>query len=186
MMKTGFSTLIYWNKYTREQQQQLLTRPAISASGSITEQVASIISQVRNEGDKALKTLSQKFDKAAPESVLVSKSQIDEASSRLDSKIKQAIAQAMNNIRRFHEAQIPNTINVETQPGVFCQQVSRAIDAVGLYIPGGSAPLLSTVMMLGIPARIAGCRKVILCSPLLLLMKFYILLNKLVLMKFSK
>lgn len=100
MMKTGFSTLIYWNKYTREQQQQLLTRPAISASGSITEQVASIISQVRNEEIK-LKTLSQKFDKAAPESVLVSKSQIDEASSRLDSKIKQAIAQAMNNIRRF-------------------------------------------------------------------------------------
>lgn len=165
MMKMGFNTLNYWNKCTKEQQQVLLTRPAISASGSITEQVASIISQVRNDGDKALKALSQKFDKAAPESVLVSKSQIDEASSRLDSKIKQAIAQAMNNIRRFHEAQIPNPINVETQPGVFCQQVSRPIDAVGLYIPGGSAPLLSTVMMLGIPARIAGCRKIILCSP---------------------
>lgn len=165
MMKTGFNTLTYWNKCTKEQQQVLLTRPAISASGSITEQVASIISQVRNDGDKALKALSQKFDKAAPENVLVSKSQIDAASSKLDSKIKQAIAQAMNNIRRFHEAQIPNTINVETQPGVFCQQVSRPIDVVGLYIPGGSAPLLSTVMMLGIPARIAGCRKVILCSP---------------------
>ncbi|HCH50868.1 MAG TPA: histidinol dehydrogenase [Proteus sp.] len=165
MMKTGFNTLTYWNKCTKEQQQVLLTRPAISASGAITEQVASIISQVRNEGDKALKALSQKFDKAAPESVLVTKTQVDAAAARLDSKVKQAIAQAMGNIRRFHEAQIPTAIEVETQAGVFCQQVSRPINAVGLYIPGGSAPLLSTVMMLGIPAQIAGCRKIILCSP---------------------
>ena len=165
MMKTVFNTLTYWNKCTKEQQQVLLTRPAISASGAITEQVASIISQVRNEGDKALKALSQKFDKAAPESVLVTKTQVDAAATRLDSKVKQAIAQAMGNIRRFHEAQIPTAIEVETQAGVFCQQVSRPINAVGLYIPGGSAPLLSTVMMLGIPAQIAGCRKIILCSP---------------------
>lgn len=164
-MKTAFNTLTYWDKCTKEQQQMLLTRPAISASGAITEQVASIISQVRNEGDQALKALSQKFDKTAPESVLVTKTQIDEACARLDSKIKCAIAQAMGNIRRFHEAQIPNTLEVETQPGVLCQQISRPINAVGLYIPGGSAPLLSTVMMLGIPARIAGCRKIILCSP---------------------
>lgn len=164
-MKTAFNTLTYWDKCTKEQQQMLLTRPAISASGAITEQVASIISQVRNEGDQALKALSQKFDKTAPESVLVTKTQIDEACARLDSKIKCAIVQAMGNIRRFHEAQIPNTLEVETQPGVLCQQISRPINAVGLYIPGGSAPLLSTVMMLGIPARIAGCRKIILCSP---------------------
>ncbi|WP_049198170.1 histidinol dehydrogenase, partial [Proteus mirabilis] len=165
MMKTAFNTLNFWDKCTQQQQQQLLTRPAISASASITEQVATIISQVRNDGDKALKALSQKYDKAAPDSVLVTKTQIDAACARLNNEIKQAIAQAMSNIRRFHEAQIPKTIEVETQPGVFCQQVSRPIDAVGLYIPGGSAPLLSTVMMLGLPARIAGCRKIILCSP---------------------
>ncbi len=165
MMKTAFNTLNFWDKCTQQQQQQLLTRPAISASASITEQVATIISQVRNDGDKALKALSQKYDKAAPDSVLVTKTQIDAACARLNNEIKQAIVQAMSNIRRFHEAQIPKTIEVETQPGVFCQQVSRPIDAVGLYIPGGSAPLLSTVMMLGLPARIAGCRKIILCSP---------------------
>ncbi|HAU5009948.1 TPA: histidinol dehydrogenase [Proteus mirabilis] len=165
MMKTAFNTLNFWDKCTQQQQQQLLTRPAISASAPITEQVATIISQVRNDGDKALKALSQKYDKAAPDSVLVTKTQIDVACARLNNEIKQAIAQAMSNIRRFHEAQIPKTIEVETQPGVFCQQVSRPIDAVGLYIPGGSAPLLSTVMMLGLPARIAGCRKIILCSP---------------------
>ncbi|WP_445485939.1 histidinol dehydrogenase [Proteus mirabilis] len=165
MMKTAFNTLNFWDKCTQQQQQQLLTRPAISASASITEQVATIISQVRNDGDKALKALSQKYDKAAPDSVLVTKTQIDAACARLNNEIKQAIAQAMSNIRRFHVAQIPKTIEVETQPGVFCQQVSRPIDAVGLYIPGGSAPLLSTVMMLGLPARIAGCRKIILCSP---------------------
>lgn len=165
MMKTAFNTLNFWDKCTQQQQQQLLTRPAISASAPITEQVATIISQVRNDGDKALKALSQKYDKAAPDSVLVTKTQIDAACARLNNEIKQAIAQAMSNIRCFHEAQIPKTIEVETQPGVFCQQVSRPIDAVGLYIPGGSAPLLSTVMMLGLPARIAGCRKIILCSP---------------------
>ncbi|HDT0719869.1 TPA: histidinol dehydrogenase [Proteus mirabilis] len=165
MMKTAFNTLNFWDKCTQQQQQQLLTRPAISASAPITEQVATIISQVRNDGDKALKSLSQKYDKAAPDCVLVTKTQIDAACARLNNEIKQAIAQAMSNIRRFHEAQIPKTIEVETQPGVFCQQVSRPIDAVGLYIPGGSAPLLSTVMMLGLPARIAGCRKIILCSP---------------------
>lgn len=165
MMKTAFNTLNFWDKCTQQQQQQLLTRPAISASAPITEQVATIISQVRNDGDKALKALSQKYDKAAPDSVLVTKTQIDAACARLNNEIKQAIAQAMSNIRRLHEAQIPKTIEVETQPGVFCQQVSRPIDAVGLYIPGGSAPLLSTVMMLGLPARIAGCRKIILCSP---------------------
>ncbi|MEG3695577.1 histidinol dehydrogenase, partial [Vibrio coralliirubri] len=84
---------------------------------------------------------------------------------RLTPEMKQALEQAYSNIAKFHEAQKPQPIKVETQPGVVCEQVTRAINTVGLYIPGGSAPLPSTVLMLGVPAQIAGCRKVVLCSP---------------------
>ncbi|MCV6604495.1 MAG: histidinol dehydrogenase, partial [Porticoccaceae bacterium] len=90
---------------------------------------------------------------------------VEAAAQRLDDRVKQALQQAAANIRRFHEAQRPQPIRVETQPGVVCEQHSVAVDAVGLYIPGGSAPLPSTVLMLAIPAMLAGCRQVVLCSP---------------------
>jgi histidinol dehydrogenase len=109
--------------------------------------------------------LTEKFDKVKPESIRVSKSEIDAASERLSEKMKAALQQAYSNISKFHKAQKPQPIKVETQPGVVCEQITMPVNKVGLYIPGGSAPLPSTVLMLGIPAQIAGCHKVVLCSP---------------------
>lgn len=164
-MELGFNQPIRWSTCSEKQQSTLLMRPAIAASSSISAAVSQIIDQVRKEGDIALQELSRRFDKTDISTVRVTQETVDEAQTRLGDEIKVAMKTAINNIRRFHEAQIPSPITVETQPGVVCQQVTRPIDSVGLYIPGGSAPLLSTVMMLGTPANIAGCRKIILCSP---------------------
>ncbi|HCH7936321.1 MULTISPECIES: histidinol dehydrogenase [Providencia] len=164
-MEMGFNQPIRWADCNDQQQSALLMRPAIAASGSITSAVSDIIDQVRREGDLALQTLSRRFDKTEIDTVRIAANTVDEAEARLGDEIKTAMKTAIGNIRRFHEAQKPVPITVETQAGVVCQQITRPIDAVGLYIPGGSAPLLSTVMMLGTPANIAGCRKIILCSP---------------------
>ena len=161
----SFNTIIDWNSCSEEEQRALLLRPAISASESITRTVAEIIEAVRTGGDDALRAFSAKFDKTQVDALKVTTQQIEEASARLGDEIKQAMAVAVKNIDTFHTAQILPTVDVETLPGVRCQQVTRPIDSVGLYIPGGSAPLFSTVLMLATPARIAGCRKVVLCSP---------------------
>lgn len=161
----SFNTIIDWNSCSEEEQRALLLRPAISASESITRTVAEIIEEVRVSGDNALRAFSAKFDKTQVDALKVTAQQIEEASARLSDDIKQAMAVAVKNIDTFHTAQILPTVDVETLPGVRCQQVTRPIDSVGLYIPGGSAPLFSTVLMLATPARIAGCRKVVLCSP---------------------
>jgi len=161
----SFNTIIDWNSCSEEEQRALLLRPAISASESITRTVAEIIEAVRTGGDDALRAFSAKFDKTQVDALQVTTQQIEEASARLGDEIKQAMAVAVKNIDTFHTAQILPTVDVETLPGVRCQQVTRPIDSVGLYIPGGSAPLFSTVLMLATPARIAGCRKVVLCSP---------------------
>ncbi|MGR4050052.1 histidinol dehydrogenase [Kosakonia cowanii] len=161
----SFDTIIDWNSCSEEEQRALLQRPAISASESITRTVAEIIEAVRTGGDDALRDFSAKFDKSQVDALKVTAQQIEEASARLGDDIKQAMAVAVKNIDTFHTAQILPTVDVETLPGVRCQQVTRPIDSVGLYIPGGSAPLFSTVLMLATPARIAGCRKVVLCSP---------------------
>lgn len=161
----SFNTIIDWNSCSEEEQRALLLRPAISASESITRTVAEIIEEVRVSGDNALRAFSAKFDKTQVDALKVTAQQIEDASARLGDDIKQAMAVAVKNIDTFHTAQILPTVDVETLPGVRCQQVTRPIDSVGLYIPGGSAPLFSTVLMLATPARIAGCRKVVLCSP---------------------
>ncbi len=156
---------VVWQSLSESQQDSVLERPAITEGANITATVSDVIAKVRNEGDAALKELTAKFDGVTPESIRVSSSEIEEACARLTPEMKQALEQAYNNIAKFHEAQKPQPIKVETQPGVVCEQVTRAINTVGLYIPGGSAPLPSTVLMLGVPAQIAGCRKVVLCSP---------------------
>ncbi|MDN6634136.1 MAG: histidinol dehydrogenase, partial [Enterobacterales bacterium] len=127
--------------------------------------VANILQQVKSGGDAALRELSAKFDKVDIATLRVSVRDIDQASSRLGEEIKAAMQQAAKNIEKFHVAQILPAVDIETQPGVRCQQVTRPLASVGLYIPGGTAPLLSTVLMLGIPARVAGCQRVVLCSP---------------------
>ncbi|MEI7255749.1 histidinol dehydrogenase [Dickeya dadantii] len=164
-MSNRFNTLIDWQACTEAEQRQLLTRPAISASDRISAIVSEILAKVRDDGDAALREYSARFDKVQVDSLRVSAEAIDAAAARLGDDIKQAMATAVRNIETFHNAQKLPSISVETQPGVRCQQVTRPIASVGLYIPGGSAPLLSTVLMLATPARIAGCRRVILCSP---------------------
>lgn len=156
---------VVWQSLSETQQDSILERPAITEGANITAAVSEVIAKVRKEGDAALLELTEKFDRVQPESIRVSAQEIDEASARLSEKMKNALEQAYENIAKFHKAQKPQPIKVETQPGVVCEQVTRPIQKVGLYIPGGSAPLPSTVLMLGVPAKIAGCRKVVLCSP---------------------
>ncbi len=155
----SFNTIIDWNGCSADQQQQLLTRPAISASDSITRTVNDILDNVKTRGDEALCEYSAKFDKTTVTALKVSADEITAASERLSDELKQAMAVAVKNIETFHNAQQLQAVDVETLPGVRCQQVTRPVASVGLYIPGGSAPLFSTVLMLATPARIAGCKK---------------------------
>ncbi|WP_436876849.1 histidinol dehydrogenase [Siccibacter turicensis] len=161
----AFTTLIDWNACSANEQRQLLTRPAISASENITRIVGDILDSVRRDGDAALKAYSATFDKTEVDAIQVSAEEIDAAAARLGDEVKAAMAVAVANINTFHLAQQLPAVDIETMPGVRCQQVTRPIGSVGLYIPGGSAPLFSTVLMLATPARIAGCQQVILCSP---------------------
>ncbi|MDI7688414.1 histidinol dehydrogenase [Cronobacter malonaticus] len=160
-----FTTIVDWNACSAQQQRELLMRPAISASESITRTVAEILDNVKARGDAALREYSAKFDKTDVAALKVTAEAIDAAAARLDDKVKQAMAVAVANIEKFHRAQQLAPVDIETLPGVRCQQVTRPVASVGLYIPGGSAPLFSTVLMLATPARIAGCKRVVLCSP---------------------
>lgn len=157
--------LIYWQQCDQTQQKALLTRPIVSESRGISQTVSTILEAVKNNGDTALKALSQQFDNITPKQLKITADEINTATNQVNEELKQAIQLAAKNIQTFHEAQVPVTILVETMPGIKCQQVTRPINSIGLYIPGGSAPLLSTVLMLAIPAKIAGCQNVILCSP---------------------
>ncbi|VGM95293.1 Histidinol dehydrogenase [uncultured Avibacterium sp.] len=157
-------TLI-WKNLTEQEKQQALMRPALSAAKSIKEAVNAIRENVQDNGDKALFELSEQFDKVKLDSLIVSQQAIQAATARLPEALKTAIQNAKSNIERFHQAQIPQPVDIETQAGVRCQVVTRPINRVGLYIPGGSAPLFSTVLMLAIPAKIAGCKTIVLCSP---------------------
>lgn len=161
----SFNTLINWNRCSDQQQQQLLMRPAIAASDAISRTVTDILHNVKNRGDAALREYSARFDKTEVSTLKVSAEEIAAASSRLSDTLKQAMAVAVKNITAFHNAQKLPAVDIETSPGVRCQQITRPIASVGLYIPGGSAPLFSTVLMLAIPAHIAGCQQIVLCSP---------------------
>lgn len=165
MTAMTFNTLIRWENLDAQQQADALMRPAMAASGDISRGVSDIIRDVRENGDDALRALSARFDKTQVTELQISAAEIAAAADRLQDSLKSAMATAKANITRFHEAQIPDVIDVETQPGVSCQLVTRPVDSVGLYIPGGSAPLISTVLMLAVLAKIAGCRRIILCSP---------------------
>lgn len=157
--------ILHYEKLNQTQKEQALQRPAISAGAQIQAIVANIIKEVREFGDKALIEQALKFDKAQISSIKVSFDEIQTASKRLDSALQEAIKVAYANIKKFHEAQIFQGIDIETMNGVRCELVSRPIEKVGLYIPGGLAPLFSTALMLGIPAKIAGCKKIVLASP---------------------
>ncbi|HEX8278242.1 MAG TPA: histidinol dehydrogenase [Segetibacter sp.] len=142
----------------------LLVRPGLDDS-SLEASVSNILKEVRQNGDEAVKRFTSMFDKVTIKSFLVTAEEINAAASSVDDELKQAIQQAKLNIEKFHEAQIEPEAPIETMPGIKCWRKSVAIEKVGLYIPGGSAPLFSTLLMLGIPAKIAGCKGIILCSP---------------------
>ncbi|MUK38085.1 histidinol dehydrogenase [Aliivibrio fischeri] len=156
---------LVWQSLSDSQQDTVLQRPAITEGANITAAVTSVINTVKQEGDAGVFALTEKFDGVKPDSIRVSNAEIEAASDRLSEEMKTALKQAYSNISKFHQAQKPQPVKVETQPGVICEQITMPINKVGLYIPGGSAPLPSTVLMLGIPAQIAGCHKVVLCSP---------------------
>lgn len=142
----------------------LLARPHHDAS-DLNSIVAQVLADIRQNGDEAIRRYELKFDKVQLDDLAVSPAEMTEASDLVTPELRNAIQQAHDNIARFHQAQQMSPIRVETQPGVECWQQSVAIEKVGLYIPGGTAPLFSTVLMLATPAKIAGCDEIILCSP---------------------
>lgn len=150
-----------YSNLSPEQRNSLLKRPKIDF-GTIFGTVKPILAQVEQEGDKALRELTQRFDGANLDSVTVNPSGVEVA---LSDEIKTAIDTAFDNINRFHKAQFPEELSVNTMTGVLCKRVNRPIQKVGLYVPGGSAILPSTAMMLTIPARLAGCSTIVLATP---------------------
>lgn len=147
-----------------EQWLQLTVRN-IPDDPAVDEAVKAIIEDVRVNGDTALRTMASKFDHTEISDFEVSEAEIAEACSKVSDAVKAAIGLAKENITKFHAAQRPAEVDVQTLPGVRCVQRPVAIDRVGLYIPGGQAPLFSTVLMLACPAKIAGCREIVLCTP---------------------
>lgn len=159
------SRVIDWASLSDSGQQAALARPALADSASLSTQVAEIIRNVRANGDAALRAYSQQFDGLDSNPLALSSKEKQAQLAKLLPERKAAIELAYDNIRKFHAAQLPRDIEVETSAGVMCQLKSRAIAAVGLYIPGGSAPLPSTVLMLGVPAQLAGCERIMLVTP---------------------
>jgi len=154
---------IYLNP-SRENWNQLTIRATSDYSEKLPV-VEEVMQNIRLHGDAAIREYTTRFDRVSVEELLVSEAELQQAERELDPNLAQAIRTAAANIRTFHEAQITHTKKIETFPGVSCWQKSLPIEKVGLYIPGGSAPLFSTVLMLALPALIAGCKEVILCSP---------------------
>ena len=142
-----------------------LTARCTRQEEEIGERVAAILAEVRTGGDAALRRIVRRIEGYLPETFEVTRERRAEAAKAVSPQLKAALEQAKANIEAFHRAQLPAQVEVETMPGVRCVQRAVAIGRAGLYIPGGKAPLFSTVLMLALPARIAGCREVILCTP---------------------
>ena len=156
MQKIEFPLKSEWRK--------LAERPA-AEKDKLESLVATVFEEIEKEGDRAVLKYTQTFDKVSIESLAVANTDVENAASQLSSALKEAIQLAKSNIEKFHTAQKPAKEIIETTKGVLCWRENRPIDKVGIYIPGGSAPLFSTVLMLGIPAMIASCKEIILCTP---------------------
>lgn len=142
-----------------------LARPEAAQREALAMQVAAIIAETRRDGDAALRRFAQRFDGVRLESLRVPAAEFDAAEASLTEVQRAALRTAIDNVRAFHAAQLPGPVEVETMPGVVCRRITRPIRAVGLYVPAGSAPLPSTVIMLAVPAALAGCPRRILCTP---------------------
>ena len=149
---------------SQEQIKKIIERPHLDVS-QLNATVASVLADVKENGDKAVIAYEEKFDHVKLASLAVTEEEIDEAEKLVSQDLKDALILAHKNIAKFHESQKFESSKVETAPGVVCWQKSVAIEKVGLYIPGGTAPLFSTVLMLATPAKIAGCKEIVLCTP---------------------
>ena len=144
--------------------QELIRRPELDVK-HLKETINGVFEEVKAKGDSALKEFTEKFDKISLDEMQVTKAEIVEAKKQVPISLQEAIVNAFQNILRFHQKQLTKVVKVETQVGVTCWQKAVAIEKVGLYVPGGTAPLFSTVLMLAIPARLAECEEIVLCTP---------------------
>jgi histidinol dehydrogenase len=165
MSATSRLAIHAWSTLDAATQARLLARPARSRGNDIAVAVTRIIEQVRAQGDAALLAMTRRFDGVELSSLAVDAAAIDAAERALDSALRGAMRNALARIEAFHAMGAPSAYAIDTAPGVRCERILRPLDRVGLYVPAGTAPLPSTVLMLGAPARIAGCREAILCTP---------------------
>jgi len=156
---------LHWSQLDATEQAQALQRPVQAVAARTRESVAALISSVREDGDAALREISLRFDGVAPASFEVDDEEFAAAERAVPAELRQAMIDAAERIRLFHKAGMSQGYAVETAPGVRCERMVRPIGRVGLYVPAGSAPLPSTALMLGVPAQLAGCREVVLCTP---------------------
>ena len=154
-----------WSQLDAGAQAQALQRPVQAVAARTRESVAALIAAVREGGDAALREITLRFDGVAPDTFEVSEAEFAAAEQAVSAELRQAMIDAAARIRTFHQAGMSQGYAVETAPGVRCERVVRPIGRVGLYVPAGSAPLPSTALMLGVPAQLAGCREVVLCTP---------------------
>ncbi|MER2021852.1 MAG: histidinol dehydrogenase [Stenotrophomonas sp.] len=154
-----------WSQLDAGAQAQALQRPVQAVAARTRESVAALIAAVRQGGDAALREITLRFDGVAPATFEVSEAEFAAAEQAVSAELRQAMIDAAARIRTFHQAGMTQGYAVETAPGVRCERVVRPIGRVGLYVPAGSAPLPSTALMLGVPAQLAGCREVVLCTP---------------------
>ena len=153
-------------QYTTDDDFAARSRRPAAKTDDIIPVVRQVLDQVAKGGDKAVRELTMKFDKSCPENLLTSQEELDAAEREVPDDLKKAIAVARQNIEKFHRSQLATELRkVETSEGIVCWQKAVAIEKIGIYIPGGTAPLFSTVLMLAIPAKIAGCKEIVLCSP---------------------
>jgi histidinol dehydrogenase len=157
--------ILNWSALSSEQRRKTLRRPSQTSAAEMNQRVAEIITEVRERGDAALLDYTKRFDGASLDALAVGDAEFAAAESSLNETQLRALRRAIENVTRFHEAQLSDPIRVETSPGVVCERVFRPIDAVGLYVPAGVAPLPSAAIMLAVPARIAGCTTRIICTP---------------------
>ncbi|MCD0456131.1 histidinol dehydrogenase [Chryseobacterium sp. LC2016-27] len=153
------------NKYPKKESwPELVKRPLLKRK-ELTELITDIFNEVEKNGDQALIAFNKKFDQAEVENIQVSEEEIENSENLINEELKIAIQQAKENITKFHSSQITEIQKIETTKGVVCWRENRPIEKIGIYIPGGTAPLFSTVLMLAIPAQLAGCKEIILCTP---------------------
>jgi histidinol dehydrogenase len=157
--------ILNWSELDAEGRRRALARPRLESQQDVETLARSIIREVRKDGDAALLRFAERFDRAQLDGVQVSPAEFDAAEGKLDARQIAAIETAIDNVRRFHAAQLGSPLSMEVMPGVRCERILRPIPAVGLYVPAGSAPLPSTVIMVAVPAALAGCPERVLCTP---------------------